>query len=413
MKSIAGPTTADGANFMRAALDPFADIQLRSVGVPDSFAGNTLKHANTMEITVTPDSTGTIAFVVLPSVQAPIIPVKGLYKNLLVPTFNVSTMVPGTFVLPSFDAGANITALNCAQAISWPTWASNFGAVAQANGAGVGPYSYKSQRVTGQGLEWRYTGTTLSDQGVCTTAKLDAYCVDGYTDKPADPSAFKGIGVNLLQRADLNNMIVNCNETSLSNVPQFVQQSMHTSDGAGGMIVLVAAEEGYVLHPTLSNTAFLHNGTPTASWTTNLSNIPNLGTLGYDPVAGAPTEVFPLIPWQNLRPVGVVFTGLIADAAIVLRIVQRVEATVNAGSAFQQFTDKSPSEDCGAMTMVANVQKTLPVMVPVTMNSFGEWWRKIMGTIGTFGKIIGGIGIPIASPIAGGVGALADIFASL
>ena len=164
------------------------------------------------------------------------------------------------------------------------------------------------------------------------------------------------------------------------------------------------------MKPTNTSTILYNNTTATANW--GAVGIRAIAGYGVDN-AGTPAEVAtPLIPIQNLRPVGVSFTGLDPTISIVLRLKQRVEATVQVTSAFQQFTDKSPSEDQVAIDLVADVQKTLPVMVPVTMNGFGDWWKKIMGSISGIGKIIGGMRLPFVSQIAGGVGDIADILGS-
>ncbi len=51
-------------------------------------------------------------------------------------------------------------------------------------------------------------------------------------------------------------------------------------------------------------------------------------------------------------------------------------------------------------------------MVPVTMNGFGDWCRKIFSVINSAGNIVGGLGIPMVSQVATGVAGLADILGS-
>jgi len=407
--------SSDGATFMRAALDPFSDVQLRSVGVPDSFAGNTLKHVNTMTITVVPDATGTISFVMLPSVSHPIIPIVGTFNNVSLPVIDKVTLAPFSTTTINWTAAAlHGTGYG---AIPWPFWAQSYILGSSILGATslYGPYGYRSQRIVSQGLEWRYTGTTLSDQGVATAALLDSYTIDGYTEG-------SGLGtvnplstdVEFIQRADLSTLLRELSQGNLSNQPNYIEQTLHTSEGAGGMLVMIPSEEGYVMKPYAPNTAIID-----ATSKMSLFNAAGGTFLGGAVVTNDTSPVQGLgqiTPWQNLRPIGVSITGLnttAGTASIVLRLKQRVEATVDISSAFQQFTDKSPAEDCQAMSIVADVSKTLPVMVPVTMNGFGDWWRKIMSVISSAGKIAGGLGIPFVSPIAGGVGALADVLGSL
>jgi hypothetical protein len=390
---------------MRAALDPFADVSVRSVGVPDSFGGDTLKHTNTMEITVMPDMNGEISFLILPSVSSPLLVLKGLYQSILVPV-----VAGGGTNTVTLDAAQSINVDGFNSCIPWPTWAAAFGAGGEDNL--YGPYNYKSQRIVSQGLEWRYTGTELSDKGVCTAAMVDAYLVPGYVDKPADPGFLTTSGIRFIQRADINNLL-DISQSSLANQPRYVQQTMHSAEGAGGMLVLTADEEGWNFKPTIPGTALLEASDTSSDWTLEPAapTADRVGTIGLTAVAAK--ACFPIIPWQNLRPVGVSFTGLDTTISLTLRLKQRVEGTVAVSSPFQQFTDKSPREDQHAISMVANVQKTLPIMVPVTMNGFGTWWKKIMGGIGSVGKILGGIGIPMVSPIAQGVGGLADVLGSL
>jgi hypothetical protein len=255
----------------------------------------------------------------------------------------------------------------------------------------------------------------LSDQGVATAALLDSYTIDGYTEG-------SGLGtvnplstdVEFIQRADLSTLLRELSQGNLSNQPNYIEQTLHTSEGAGGMLVMIPSEEGYIMKPYAPNTAIID-----ATSKMSLFNAAGGTFLGGAVVTNDASPVQGLgqiTPWQNLRPIGVSITGLnttAGTASIVLRLKQRVEATVDISSAFQQFTDKSPAEDCQAMSIVADVSKTLPVMVPVTMNGFGDWWRKIMSVISSAGKIAGGLGIPFVSPIAGGVGALADVLGSL
>jgi len=405
------PRSKDGANFLRAALDPFSDLSLRSVGVPDSFAGDTLKHCNIMEITARPNAQGIISFTLVPSVSTPLVCTLGTFEDILIPTANVSGTANGTTRV-ALDAGAVRTSTAFQPGIAWPAWAEFYGG---GGPQGAGPYSYKSQRITSMGMEWRYTGTTLQDQGVCTAAILDAYVIDGYEELPAFTGTNPIISTEtfFVARSDVNNLVEN-NETSLSSQPKYVQQSLHTSEGSGGMTVMVSAEEGFIMKPTNSNSIMLPNfvkisglgGGP------GFGGNPAVGTFGATDSTGATTVCFPMIPWQNLRPVGFCFSGLPAGQPIVLKLKQRVEATVSINSAFQQFTDKSPSEDPEAMQIVADVSKGLPLMVPVTMNGFGDWWRKIFSVISSAGHIVGGIGIPMISQVAGGIGGMADILGS-
>jgi len=405
------PSTKDGANFLRAALDPFSDVALRSVGVPDSFAGDTLKHVNTMEVTVMPDSNGRIEFVSLPSASSPLIMRAGTYKAITIPTADATDVPNGTTVI-DFDAtGHTASNAQLLPALAWPVWAEAYGE----NGSSIhyGPYAYKSQRVISQGLEWRYTGTELSDQGVCTCAILDSYTIEGYLDKAADPAVMHSANsVAFQRRGDIANL-AQTSQTNLSNQPRYVQQTMHTSEGSGGMSVHVASEEGFVLSATDPRTIIIDANLTQAEYTSGVSVPSSLATYGRRS-STTDTTHFPILPWQNLRPIAFAFTGLKTDgqSSIVLRLKQRVEATLTITSAFQQFSDKSPSEDSNAMCIVADVSKGIPVMVPVTMNGFGDWWRKIMSVISSAGKIVGGIGIPMVSQVASGVGGLADILGS-
>lgn len=405
------PQTKDGATFLRAALDPFSDVQLRSVGVPDVFAGDTLKHCNTMEVVVVPDNTGNITFTILPSVSDPLIMLQGLYKDILVPQCDKTTFAPvGTQVLPSFDASSGEGYL---AALSWPQWASYYGSQGTTTTNPYNPYGYRSQRIVSMGLEWRYTGTELSDQGVCTAAITDAYMIDGQLDYTGTaPVVAKSSHVNFVCKGECSTF-QETTAATLSNVPGYRQLSMHSAEGAGGMLVLVAAEEGYIMKPYVPN-AVLGDNTAMASAALTLASttIATLGTTNDTTVAYAS---FPISPWQNLRPITVNFSGMKTDGSVsvVLKLKQRVEATIDQASPFAQFIDKSPMEDCAALELVADIQKTLPVMVPVTMNGFGDWWRKIMGTIGSVGRIVGGIGLPVVSPIAGAVSGLADVLGAL
>jgi len=405
------PTTHDGATFLRAALDPFADVQLRSVGVPDSFSGNTLKHTNTMEITVVPDSSGNVQFILIPSTSSPLIAKSGSFKNLLLPQIDSSSGLPVGTLNTDFNASTVSEQMNLA--IPWPYWAQNYGSATTGQNR-YGPYSYKSQRVTSQGLEWRWTGTTLTDQGVCTAAILDSYLVEGFSEYTAAGSPLLpiGPGIEFIQRGDIEEFS-NISQSALSNQPQFVQLTMHPNEGSGGYSTMISAEEGYIMKPYAPNTAFISAGSKSSTFNTSASN--SLGTLGFNNASTPIPSIVEMAPWQNLRPIGFSFTGLpVSAGAITLRLKQRVEATIDIGSAFQQFTDKSPQEDCNAMAIVANVAKTLPVMVPVTMNGFGDWWKKIMNVIGWGARVAGSlIPVPGASIIGQGVGALADVLGAI
>jgi hypothetical protein len=400
------PTTRDGAAFLRANLDPFSDVSLRSIGVPDGFGGDTLKHCNTMEITVKPSAAGNINFTVFPSASTPLVVSEGIYQAITIPTADATNVANGTTVIDLDMSNAGTGSTGLYPGIYWPTWATSVG-----NGDTFGPYGYKSQRVVSMGLEWRYTGTALSDKGVCTAAVVDGYMIPGYVDKPAEPAShWASTRTRFMQRGDTFAVVSN-SEGSLSNQPRFVQQTMHSSEGAGGMIVLTSAEEGFALVPTICDTIMVNSGTTAAEYTAGTASAT---IAGYGIFSATPTDVikFPILPWQNLRPVGVAFTGLDPSISIVLRLKQRVEATVDVNSPFQQFSDKSPTEDSVALGLAADISKTLPVMVPVTMNGFGDWWRKIMSVISSAGKIVGGIGIPMVSQVATGVGGLADILGS-
>lgn len=402
------PQTKDGATFLRAALDPFSDQTLRSVGVPDAFSGDTLKHTNTMEITVFPTAAGIIEFLIIPSVSDPLIALNGQFQQITYPIRAAVTAEPvGTRTGTITPTGGAVF-----PAIAWPSWAQYYGqeSAGATAGSGYGPYGYKSQRVISMGLEWRYTGTELSDKGVCTAAINDAYCLPGYTDL-VTPPAHCASTVRFSARADVYTVGL-VNQQNLSNQPQFRQQTMHSAEGAGGMIVLVSGEEGYVMRQSAVNTVLVDTNVHGVDFNT-VANQYGIATYGTDDAAAPVTSYFPIQPWQNLRPVGVAFTGLDPAVSITLRLKQRVEATVDPSSAFSQFSDRSPAEDSQALCLVTDISKTLPVMVPVTMNGFGDWWRKIMNTIAGIGKVAGSLGLPFVSPIGGAVGNLADVLGSL
>lgn len=415
------PKTRDGAAFVRAALDPFSDVALRSIGVPDSFAGDTLKHSNTMEITVVPDANGNIAFTILPSVSSPLLMLAGQFQGVVAPSINAS-FVPNGTVTGTWDAtngewlGGTSNA-SFQAALPWPAWATYYGSQPDPSaggnqGTGMGPYDYRSQRICSMGLEWRYTGTTLNDAGVCTAAIVDSYMIPGYEDIVATPTGYiLPVTTSFVQRCDLTAVTRSgVNQTSLSNVPRYVQQTMHTSEGSGGMIVLVSGEDGFMMNPTSPDQVYIDATTRQDHWASG--SVSTIGTLGSDGAVAPKPVVFPLQSWKNLRPVGVAFSGLPENQPIVIKLKQRVEATVYQNSPFAQFTDKSPTEDATAMCIVADVSKSLPVMVPVTMNGFGTWWKKIMSVISSAGKIVGGIGIPMVSQVASGIGGMADILGS-
>ncbi len=408
------PRSRDGAAFMRAALDPFSDVSLPAVGVPDSYGGDTLKHWNEMEISVTPDSNGNIAFIVLPTVSAPLLCIQGNYNSVLVPVMTAAGNNAGTATISFNAASIGAVSANTKPAIGWPQWVFNQGAggltTAFGNSGGYGPYSYKSQRIISQGLEWRYTGTTLNDQGSCIAATLDAYSLGGYNDyTPAAYPATISTDVRFTVRTDVSTL-ANQSFSTLANYPKYVIQSMKGTEGAGGMVVLISGEDGYQFS-TFDPYAMMIDAP-------DLSNSLETGTTGAIGIYGhvqstTNAAFFPISPIQNLRPVAVYFTGLASGVSLVLKLKQCIEATVAVGSPFAPFTNKSPNEDLDAIAIVADVQKTLPVMVPVTMNGFGDWWRKIMRTIGGVGRIAGSLGIPFVSPIAAGVGQLADVLGDL
>jgi len=378
-----------------------------------------LKHKNTMEITVIPDINGNIIFCTIPSASTPIVAIAGQYQNITLPNYTAGTPLgaPAGTVTASFDAATVSGITETYPGIPWPSWATYFGNLpvspdlASSAGRGFGPFDYKSQRVASQGLEWRFTGTELSDQGICTAAIVDAYPVEGYSDyMPTTPPATLNPGVvKFTQRADVFT-IANITEATLSNMPQFRQQTMHSAEGAGGYSVLISGEEGYALKPTNPLEVLVDTSAHSANFALDALGIATIGATG-----GTMTlpGLFPMLPWQNLRPIGYAFTGLATGIPIVIRLKQYVEATINPSSSFAQFTDKSPSEDCTALAIVANIQKTLPVMVPVTMNGFGDWWRKIMSMIGSAGRIVSGLGIQPFSAVAGGIAGLTDILGAL
>lgn len=414
------PKSAAGAAFVRAALDPFSDQALPAVGVPDGLAGKTLKHTNTMSFTVSPTVDGSqVRLVLVPSASTPIAMIEGIFSGVEYPTFDGATLVgTGTASDPITTVGSGSHNIPC---LAWPYWAQYYGSQAgtitsdNAAQSESGPYQYKSQRIVGYGLEWRYTGTTLADQGVATCAVLDAYAEEGYLEFPYSAGGFPGglqnvPSINFVQRADLT-VISDVSQQSLSNVPGYVQQTLKAAEGSGGMSVSVNGEANWKMDVTKTRMWLMSMGARTEDIASAL--VSRMYTYGL--TTGTPPNVqcaAPLLPWQNLRPIGLVISGLTPSMTFEVRVIQYIEATIATSSPFQQFTSVSPAEDQDALCLVATVSKSLPCMVPVTMNSFGEWWQKIMGKINSLGNIVRGMGIPVASQIAGGVGDIAGILGS-
>lgn len=401
---IARGFSGGGAQFIRASLDPFADIQLNGVGIPDDFGGNTLKLKQYMSIPVKPDANGNIQFSVIGCPTGCIAATAGTY-TFAQPDLNVNTYPVGAYD-PVVDFPPVAGQGTYLPVIPFPAWA-QFISQGQSSVQG-GPYSFNDYRVVGMGIEIRYTGTTLNDSGLIYCARVECQPREGRMTTPTRSTtltqlANDAVWVRETQLPDLNSP----SGAMISNVEGFRTQRVCE----GALIVMTNATGGTEFVPYDQQTVYMQRAYDNDS----SSGQCTMGIWCRDKIRTPATEIpaiYPMPSWAGYSPMLVAIQGMDPTQSIEIRVVQYLEATLQPSSPFQQFTSKSPMYDQSALETVATVQKTLPVMVPVSMNSFGDWWKKIMGVIGGVGKTIGGLGIPMVSQVAGGVGNIADILGS-
>lgn len=408
--------TVGGATFLRAATDPFSDAALCEVGVPDEFAGRTLKLREVQTIPARPDASGVIQFSVVPANEGAIVAVKGKYsfaKPVIQTDGGVATDVGYHDPVDSFGN------LKVGALIPYPEQAKIMYDTRTVLG-GVPEYdAYGTEafRVIGYGVEVRYTGTTLTNQGRIYCSRVPLHLKEGrnHTPLPVPAPTSSPYGhTDNFRAANVGNLITG-DGSHLSLLPGFLVHTM----SEGMMAVGVSEDADWAMKDysravltSVVHGQFSDNGTPSVILR---AGNPYMGVWCEDQRITTSTKgvLYAMGGLGTQTPICVSIEGLDPAAANVeIRVSAFMEKSLILDSAFQRMTTKSPDCDPLALKTVARVSKTLPCMVPVRMNAFGDWWKKIMGFISGGAAIYSGLHLPFA-PVAGAVSTLADALATI
>lgn len=392
--------TPDGVNWLTLALDPFHDLNVPVAGYPDADCSNTVVQCFQYQVDfATPNAAWDMHVYVNQSIsQSGEYEYKAANNNVA----QLSAQTPG-----NKQGILKITTCATGELLA-PTKT-----VAYAPGSGqhssMGNYTdllNANSRIIGLGFEIINTSAEIYKQGSITCYKMPQTM--GLSNCVYENAAGTGFGnspVNLLKEAP---------------------SSVAIASNLHGTVAWEAAKGAYIVCTQQST----NNDLSGLTWIPTLrcadGTFPANDYMHGDQVnftaAADPTRVNTLYAIKNFpfNTHGAMLTGLNANSTIRVRLrvyVERAPSISSADTSLVVLATPSAPYDANALRIYSEVASKMPVAVPVSMNSMGDWWRVISGIAKSvalpIGQLLGGPkGQAIGGIAAAGLGALDQVFPS-
>jgi len=410
-KMIASKTLSEaGANWVRKALDPYHDFQVRVDGLPDENVSRVVIQEVTLSANITAPtgigaSTWDCHIFTLPELQNiwnQSQGSNGCLNSYLKPG-NLSTNNVAAFQPSLNSTGFNLGLCNIVSTLA--------GGPTSSNGANMAtPSSITSldfsaffpgqKRLIALAFEVHDTTSTLHQQGAVTVYRMPQ-CIDDTQ-----------VLLQETQTGVVNAPIL----TKVSRLPPATISEAMLLTGAAQWEAKEGAYCVAVMDPQrndLSGSMWAHRlftrgdlganfeGLNTGTQYATSSN-PTINQVGTTAIGYASTDMIKPTPFHSS---GAYFTGL--DPAATLTLTCRAifeSAPTPENTQLVVLAKPSPDYDPVAIDLYKAAAARLPVGVPVSQNASGDFWDGVLGVISDVAPLVGGL-LPI--PGAGMIGSLA------